>query len=181
MSAMSHRVNVERYNKDWPVWFEDLCSFIKSILGSLVIRIEHVGSTSIPGMVSKPIIDLDVVILRQDFEEVKSLLANVGYEHEGDLGIMEREAFKLTNPLFEKKLPPHHLYVCDIRNEELRKHIAFRDYLRTHPHDLRRYSDIKIQLVKKSNGDRDFYIDGKSDLIEEILENALLWFKNNNP
>ena len=177
MSAMSHRVIVERYNKDWPVWFEDLRSFIKSILGSLVIRIEHVGSTSIPGMVSKPIIDLDVVILWQDFEDVKRLLVNVGYEHEGDLGIKEREAFKLTNLSLKMKLSLHHLYVCDIHNEELRKHIAFREYLRTHPHDMRRYSDIKMQLVEKSKGDRDFYIDGKSDLIKEILEKALLWYK----
>ncbi|MFW9832992.1 MAG: GrpB family protein [Candidatus Thorarchaeota archaeon] len=175
MQEPSEPVMVERYNPEWASWFEKLSTFFQSKLDHYVVRIEHVGSTSIPGMIAKPIIDFDVVIRMPDFDEVRSCLENIGYVHEGDLGIPEREAFALTNLKLKEELPPHHLYVCDINSKELHRHIAFRNYLRTHPDDATKYSEIKVQLVKKHSRDRTLYMDGKDHLVKELLEKALEW------
>jgi GrpB-like predicted nucleotidyltransferase (UPF0157 family) len=175
MHRPSEPVTVEKYNPEWASWFEKLSTFFQSKLDPHVVRIEHVGSTSIPGMIAKPIIDFDIVILMSDFDEVRSRLEMIGYVHEGDLGIPKREAFALTNLKLKEELPPHHLYVCDINNKELHRHIAFRDYLRSHPDDVTKYSEIKVQLVKKHSGDRTLYIDGKDHLVKVLLEKALEW------
>ena len=175
MHKATEPVTVEQYNPDWISWFETLSAFFKTRLEPFVIRIEHVGSTAIPGMIAKPIIDFDIVIRMPEFDEVRSRLEMIGYVHQGDLGIPEREAFALTDLKLKEELPPHHLYVCDIKSKELHRHIAFRDYLRSHPDDASKYSEIKIQLVKKHSGDRTLYIDGKDHLVKEILEKAIEW------
>lgn len=148
----------------------------KVILGKDIIqaciRIEHTGSTSIPGMIAKPIIDLTLVIEPRDFEKVKSLLALKGYQHEGDLGITGREAFKLVNGS-EITIPKHHLYVCAKDSIELEKQTAFRDYLKNHKADARRLSELKWSLAKKYNNDHEAYMQGKAALCEEITEKAL--------
>ena len=84
---------VERYNPEWPNWFEVVLSQLGQETTEACLRIEHVGSTSIPGMTAKPIIDLDLVIRDADFEKVRDLLARRGYYHQGDLGLQGREAF----------------------------------------------------------------------------------------
>ena len=175
MHKASEPVAVEDFNPEWAVWFSHLSSYFTDKLGPQIIRIEHVGSTSVPGMVAKPIIDLDIVINMSDFELIKSKLEVLGYVHQGDLGIPEREAFALTNLKLKEDLPPHHLYVCDIKSRELQRHIVFRDYLRSHPDDAAKYSEIKVQLVKKHSGDRTQYIDGKDHLVKELLRKALEW------
>ena len=178
MHKTTEQVTVEKYNTEWTLWFEQLCSFFQPKLGPKVFRIEHVGSTAIPGMIAKPIIDFDIVIQISDFEEIKSKLEVIGYVHQGDLGIPEREAFALRNLELKEQLPPHHLYVCDMYSKELHRHIAFRDYLCEHPEAAKKYSELKVHLVKEHSGDRDMYIEGKDQLVQEILERALGWYKN---
>jgi GrpB-like predicted nucleotidyltransferase (UPF0157 family) len=180
MHKSSEPVIVKDYNPEWLSWFETLSSFFKSRLGRSVIRIEHVGSTSIPGMIAKPIIDFDIVINISDFDEVRSCLEVIGYAHQGDLGIPEREAFAINDHELKKQLPPHHLYVCDLHSKELHRHLAFRDYLREHPEDARIYSKLKIHLVKEHSGDRELYIQGKDHLVQEILEKAMSWYDSKN-
>ncbi|MNV51043.1 dephospho-CoA kinase/protein folding accessory domain-containing protein [compost metagenome] len=93
------------------------------------MTIEHVGSTSVPGLSAKPIIDMDVVVAtRDDVKKAIQRLAILGYVHEGDLGAIGREAFIPPNGV-----PWHHLYVCTIDNAEYKRHIMFRDYLKSHP------------------------------------------------
>ncbi len=94
---MSYEFKVEEYNLEWNDWFEQLKTYFENYLSNLVICIEHVGSTAIPNMVAKPIIDMDIVIKEESFNEVKAKLEEIGYLHQGDLGIKEREAFKLLN------------------------------------------------------------------------------------
>jgi GrpB-like predicted nucleotidyltransferase (UPF0157 family) len=99
------------------------------------MRTKHV----IEGLTAKPIIDIDVVI-DKNFEEVKKALESIEYIYEGNLDISGREAFAYKNKLH---LMAHHLYVCDKDNEELHRHITFRDYLRQHKEDRDSYSLIK--------------------------------------
>jgi GrpB-like predicted nucleotidyltransferase (UPF0157 family) len=173
MHKASEPVTIEPYNPKWVSWFEILYSFFEEKLAPFVKVIEHVGSTAIPGMVAKPIIDFDIVIDLSDFDQVRMRLERLGYTHQGDLGIPEREAFALNSPKLEELLPPHHLYVCDTESKELHRHIAFRDYLRGHPDDAAELSQLKIQLVEKYSGDRESYIQGKDRLVRAILEKAL--------
>jgi len=181
MHKLSEPVILEEYNPEWIVWFERLRTFFEDKLGPNIIRIEHVGSTSIPGIISKPIIDFDIVIYISDFNVVRSILETIGYVHQGDLGIPEREAFTINDNELNERLPPHHLYVCDLYSKELHRHIAFRDYLREHPEDAAKYSELKLHLVKEHSGDRASYIEGKVSLVQEILEKALFWYDTTNP
>ena len=131
-----------------------------------MLRIEHVGSTSVKGMSAKPCIDIDVVIRDCSvLHEVVQRLDAVGYIHEGDLGIKGREAFKYTD---KPHLMAHHLYVCPQDSEELRRHITFRDYLRQNPESVKRYSKVKEKAAALFPNDIDGYIQYKSDCIEQL-------------
>jgi GrpB-like predicted nucleotidyltransferase (UPF0157 family) len=158
-------VVVEDYNPNWKYEFEKIEAELRTVLKD-VISIEHVGSTSVEGLAAKPIIDIDIII-EDNFEEVKNQLGTIGYIHEGDLGISGREAFKYRN---KDCLMTHHLYVCNKNNEELHRHITFRDYLRNNKKERERYSLIKKEMAAKYPEDIDSYISGKQDVILEIYE-----------
>jgi GrpB-like predicted nucleotidyltransferase (UPF0157 family) len=157
-------VIVEDYNLEWKDEFERIKNELLAILSGKINSIEHVGSTSVEGLSAKPIIDIDIVI-DQNFEEVRQALESIGYIYEGDLGISGREAFKYQN---KPHLMAHHLYVCNKDNEELRRHIKFRDYLRQHKEDRDKYSGIKKEMAFKYPEDMDSYIEGKQPVILEI-------------
>lgn len=116
---------VDVYDQAWPGRFEAPCRVPEPALHGVPHRIEHVGSTRIPRMAAKPIIDLDLVIQPGGFPLAKRRLESLGYVHEGDLGISGREAFAPgARPLAD--LPSHHLYVCVEGSAALRNHLAFR-------------------------------------------------------
>lgn len=159
-------VIVEDYNPKWKDEFKSIENELLSVLSGKIISIEHVGSTSVEGLAAKPIIDIDVVI-DQNFEEVKKSLECIEYMHEGDLGIAGREAFNYEN---KPHLMLHHLYVCNKDNEELFRHITFRNYLRKHKEDREKYSDIKKEMALKYPKDIDSYIEGKQPVILDIYK-----------
>ena len=163
---------VERYNPAWPNWFALLKSRFETKLRGHIVAIEHVGSTSVPGMTAKPIIDVDIVIAAGQFDKVKSLLGVLGYFHQGDLGIPEREAFDLEDTELKKSIPNHHPYVCPETSAELKRHLAFRNFLRRSPAYVQRLSDLKWQLALEYDNDRQAYMDGKEVLCREIREKA---------
>ena len=128
----SKPIEVVDYDPSWPALFEDIAAPLRAVfVGGLLTRIEHVGSTSVPGLPAKPIIDIDVVIpSRADLPEAIARLATLGYVHQGDLGITSRKSFRQP-----EITPRHNLYVCAEDSPELRRHLAFRDYLRAHEGD----------------------------------------------
>ena len=165
---VTKRVIVESYNSEWKRDFEDIRSELMAVLEGKVISIEHVGSTSVEGLSAKPIIDIDVVIEDEDaFPEVKAAMESIGYTHEGDLGIKGREAFKYVG---KEHLRKHHLYVCTKDATELKKHITFRDHLRSHPEAVREYSKVKEEGAKLYPEDIDGYINYKAPFIEGIYK-----------
>ncbi len=164
---------VQKYNPEWPNWFEEIVTFLGEWVLQACIRVEHVGSTSIPGMIAKPIIDLILVIEPQDFEKIKRLLAERGYYHRGDLGIKDRDAFDLEDISTKKALPLHHLYVCPKHSVELKKEVAFRDFLKHNKAYAARLSDLKWSLAEQYDNDREAYMEGKKALCREITEKAL--------
>ena len=163
---ITKHVVVLPYDEQWRQDFLRIKAELTNTLGQLTIGIEHVGSTSVQGLSAKPIIDIDVII--KDYtvlENVVSALREIGYQHEGNLGIVGREAFKYDG---KEHLQKHHLYVCPEDSPELKRHIAFRDYLRTHPDAVQEYSHIKEEAVKQFPDDIERYIGYKSPFIEKI-------------
>jgi GrpB-like predicted nucleotidyltransferase (UPF0157 family) len=158
------------YDFNWSHEFEKIKIFIEKELGDNIIGIEHVGSTSIEGLAAKPIIDLDVIIESYDnFEEVKAKLETLGYYHEGDLDVKGREAFSYDEN--EKmEFMTHHLYVCPKNSDELKRHITFRNYMRTSKEDVEKYSAIKLQAAKLYPKDINRYCEYKSPCIIEIYK-----------
>ena len=162
----TRKVIVLPYDEAWKTAFEAIKAEIESALGELILGIEHVGSTSVEGMSAKPCIDLDVIIKDDSMlDAVIERLAEIGYIHEGDLGINGREAFKYTD---KPHLMTHHLYVCTESSDELRRHIVFRDFLRNDPDAAKRYSAIKETAAKLYPNDIDKYIEYKAPCIQEL-------------
>ena len=159
-------VTVIPYSDQWERDFLKIKDEIKSALGELAESIEHVGSTSVRGLSAKPVIDIDVVISDSSvLSDVIAAHGRIGYQHEGDLDITGREAFRYD---CKDHLQKHHLYVCPEDSPELRRHIAFRDYLRSHPEAAAEYSRIKEEGAALYPEDIDRYIEYKTPFIEKI-------------
>ncbi|MBQ9157268.1 MAG: GrpB family protein [Eubacterium sp.] len=162
----TQHVIVLPYDEQWEQDFLKIKAELNNALGQLAIRIEHVGSTSVQGLSAKPVIDIDVVIKDYNvLEDVIDILSEIGYQYEGNLGIVGREAFKYDG---KEHLQKHHLYVCPEDSPELKRHIAFRDYLRTHPDTMREYGHIKEEGAQLYPDDIGRYIQHKSAFIERI-------------
>ena len=156
------------YDKGWKADFEKIKTELEAVLGDLALSIEHVGSTSVEGLSAKPIIDIDVVIKDYSvFDDVSDKLASIGYFHEGDLGIKEREAFGYRD---KPHLHKHHLYVCPAYSAELKRHTTFRDFLRANPDAAREYGLVKEKAAQLFPDDIDKYIEYKSPCIERLYE-----------
>jgi len=156
------------YDPTWPTVFEHIRSVVWSVVCDVATAIEHVGSTSVPALASKPVVDMTVVVpTENDVRTAIERLAGIGYRHRGDLGVQGREAF--TAPA---SLPKHHLYLCPSNSLALRNHLVVRDYLRCHPDIAAEYGALKKRLANQFPHDIDRYIDGKAELILKILRTA---------
>lgn len=166
---MSNSVIVLDYDPNWPGLFQSLRKRIADAFGDMAAAIEHVGGTAVPDLAAKPIIDIDVLLASETMLPAAiERLASLGYVHQGNLGIPEREAF-----LAPANDPPHHLYVCPPCSTEFRRHMAFRDYLRAHPKDAKIYGDLKIALAERFREDRSAYIAAKGEFVAELTSRAI--------
>ncbi len=174
---MTAPIMIEEYDPQWPQRFDAIHSRIAPVLGALASAIEHVGSTAIPGLAAKPIIDIDVLLNSpKNLPQAITKLQAIGYEHQGTLDVPGRDAFKAPGHDIQ-----HHLYVCSTPDTEFSRHIAFRNYLRTHPTDAEDYAQLKRSLAGKFAVDRETYTRAKTDFIEEILRRAQLENTEHSP
>jgi GrpB-like predicted nucleotidyltransferase (UPF0157 family) len=143
---------------------------VAKALGVLAAAIDHVGSTSVPGLAAKPTIDI-IVRLRSiaDLPAVIDHLSRLGYRHEGDLGITGREAFA-TPPGYASH--DHHLYVCAPDWAGYEDQIRFRDHLRTHPQAAAAYARLKRALADRYGSNRTGYTDAKAGFVAAVLKRA---------
>lgn len=158
-------VRVVAYDPEWPRIFERIRSYVWPAVRDIAIGVEHVGSTSVPGLSAKPVIDACIVV--QSSREVPACierLAGIDYVHRGNLGVPEREAFRRPD-----HLPRHHLYLSPRESLSLKNHLGFRDYLRSHPDAAREYGALKASLARRFPEDIDRYIVGKTDFVLRIL------------
>jgi GrpB-like predicted nucleotidyltransferase (UPF0157 family) len=161
------QIRVLDYDPQWATDFAAIRNSVWPALAHVAASVEHVGSTSVPGLAAKPIIDMDVVVPDGSVAAGINALVSIGYEHRGNLGIPEREAFRAPTGL-----PAHHLYLCPSSSAALANHLAIRDYLRAHPASVREYSALKKRLASEFADDIDGYIDGKTSFLIAILRRS---------
>lgn len=160
------QLQIVPYDSEWPAKFERLrATLSEAIRGVEYLAIEHVGSTSVPGCWAKPIIDIDIFVRSAEhLGPVISALEAVGYRHQGDLGIVGREAFK--QPV---GLPRHHLYLGVVGARPLVEHLAFRVFLRSDPRVVAEYGELKVRLATEFEGNWDGYTEAKTSFIRGHL------------
>lgn len=165
-------ITVVAYDPAWPAAFADEARQLRDILGDNAVRIFHIGSTSVPGLMAKPVIDIlpvvrDLVRLDQCVERMAAL----GYEAKGEYGIPGRRFFYKGGAH-----RTHHLHAFQYANtEHILRHVAFRDYLRSHPGVVADYAILKAQLAKRHPHDIEAYCDGKDGFVKQTEQAALQW------
>jgi GrpB-like predicted nucleotidyltransferase (UPF0157 family) len=170
---------IKPHNPEWVIHFNEIKKKLSYHLVSICIDIEHIGGTSIVGLSAKPIIDLDIVYYdANEFEKIKTILEDAGYQHNGNQGIVGREVFKRNKMNYDKVLDEitHHLYVCMFNSEELQKHLLFRDYLRLNNEVKLMYQNLKYDIANEANNDKKVYATLKEvkakAFINQVIEQA---------
>jgi len=159
------RSGVVPYDPAWPAVFRSIRARVDAALSDVPHVTEHVGSTAVPGLVAKPIIDVCVVVPTPDLVAgAVAALTRLGYAREGNLGITGREAFRAP-----QDAPAQHLYVVVAGTQPHLDHVRFRNFLRTQPDHAQRYGARKLELAPLLDTDRLAYVDGKAELVTELL------------
>ena len=167
------QVVLVEYNPLWPMLFEEERAQILSLTGPWVESVEHIGSTSVPGLGAKPILDI-MVGLRSlsDAPQCISRLETIGYEYvpRHEAVLPERRYFH-KGPSYSSRT--HHLHMVETTSEFWKRHLLFRDYLRAHPETARQYYELKKALAERFPTDRAAYTDAKTSFIESTVARAL--------
>jgi GrpB-like predicted nucleotidyltransferase (UPF0157 family) len=166
-------VAVVPHDPQWQAAFEMESKSIAAALGYTVVAIHHIGSTAIPSIYAKPIIDVLVEV--NDLGQVDAQLAAMvllGYEAMGEYGIPGRRFFRKNTPAGVRT---HHIHTFTIGSAQVERHLAFRDYLRAHSETAQQYSQLKRELAKKHPQNIDRYMDGKDEFIKAVDQKAAQW------
>lgn len=169
-------VVLEPYFPGWPRVFEQEKARLEASLGELALDIQHVGSTAIPGLAAKPIIDIAIAV--RDWEEASVSVRPMellGYEYKGELGIARRHYFTKGSPR------THHIHMVERDSESLLTYILFRDYLIEHREARERYAALKAQLAERFPNHRELYTEGKASFIQGAIQEAKREAGRNRP
>jgi GrpB-like predicted nucleotidyltransferase (UPF0157 family) len=167
-------VRIVDYDPAWPQLAAAEIGRIEAALGALAARVDHVGSTAVPGMAAKPIVDLQASVTAiEATERYAAPLAALGYLHAPD---PDSPAFHFFGKPAARPRT-FHLHVCAAGSEDERRHLALRDFLRAHPDEALRYGEVKRRLVALRPGDRLAYIDGKAAYVAALEERAVMYVR----
>lgn len=165
-------VIVTNYNENWNRMFEDEAKKIKAIFGDELNDIHHIGSTSVPGLQAKPIIDMMPVV--KDITRIDSFneqMKELGYECMGEFGMEGRRYFRKGGDH-----RTHHVHAFQMDNiEDIQRHLAVRDFLRTHPELASQYGSLKERLARQYPDDIEAYMDGKDSFVKNLEKEAIDW------
>ncbi|OWA35347.1 hypothetical protein B9G55_11900 [Saccharibacillus sp. O16] len=164
------QVRLSEYTPDWPLRFEEEAEYLQAVYGDLILRFEHFGSTSVPGMKAKPVIDMMVIV--RDIAEVDAhnpRMVSAGYDAAGEWGIPGRRLLRKGG---EERT--HHIHFYEEGNPQIVRHLVLRDYLRTHPNEVEAYSAMKEELAavhEETSG----YSPAKKAYVSDLEKRALAW------
>lgn len=168
------RVEVVPPDPTWKEKFETEAQQIARVMGENVVAIHHIGSTAIPGIYAKPIIDFLVEV--RDIHQTDAHTAEmtaIGYEALGEFGLPGRRYFRKNR---SPEIRTHNVHTYEVGSSEITRHLAFRDYLIAHPAIAQQYSDLKQQLAQQHPQDIEGYMDGKDAFVKAIERQALVWY-----
>lgn len=171
---MMRKIEVVDYNPEWEKLFKTEEKKIKAILGKNCVAVHHIGSTSVKGLKAKPIIDImpvvkDISLVDAHHAEFEAL----GYECKGEYGIPGRRFFMKGGDA-----RTHHIHIFEENGKaDIERHLAVRDYLRSHTDTAKEYAELKTKLADKFACDNDGYCDGKDAFMKSLEEKALAWKK----
>jgi GrpB-like predicted nucleotidyltransferase (UPF0157 family) len=167
-------VEIVNYDPRWPELFDEEAKRLRAILDpSLIVGLEHFGSTAVPGLSAKPIIDILIAVssladARASFVEA---LRNLDYVYWADNPKQDRMFFVKGMPPFGSRRS-HHVHVTE-PDGEMWQRLAFRDYLRAHPEQAQTYERLKRRLAAEHQADREAYTDAKSAYVESVMRKAM--------
>jgi len=172
-SSPHRRIIVAAYDPLWPREFERAAGEVVAALGPKLLAIHHIGSTSIPGIHAKPVIDmLAVVADLAAVDQRRAAMEQLGYEVMGEFGIPARRYFRRDDSTGRRT---HQIHAFADGSPHVRRHLAFRDFMRAHPALAGEYSDLKRRLAEAHPHDMEAYMDGKDGFIKEMESRALEW------
>lgn len=167
------KIRLSEYDEYWVQMFNDEALFLWGLFGEEIIKFEHFGSTSVPGMKAKPVIDM--MCLVNDIHKIDTFnekMQSHGYDVAGEWGIQGRRLFRKSG---ENRT--HHIHVYQKDNPHIQRHLVMRDYLRTHPEEVERYTYLKEELAKQYD-DTAFYSKAKKPFVKELEHRALNWYES---
>lgn len=174
-NSSHHPIQVEVVPPDpsWREEFESESQQLASVMGDNLVAIHHIGSTAIPGIYAKPVIDLLIEVKDIHQTDAQSeAIAQMGYEVLGEYGLPGRRYFrKYRSP----GIRTHHVHTYETGSSEITRHLAFRDYAIAHPEVAQQYSHLKRELAQQYPQDIEAYMDGKDGFIKAIEQKALEW------
>ena len=166
------KVEVVPYDPAWPLLFEAEAKLLTRMLEREMVRIHHIGSTSVPGLPAKPIIDMLAEVHNiKALDGMNERMTSAGYTPMGEYGIAGRRYFFKGS----LDLHTHHMHAFQEGHPEIARHLLFRNYLRSHPEEAREYACLKESLAARFPTDIEAYMDGKDTFIKELDRRAAVW------
>lgn len=159
-------VRLVPHQEAWARLFTEEQERLIAVLDGHALDIQHVGSTAIPGLAAKPILDIAIAVT--SFEEATAcvpLMEQAGYEYEGENGIPRRHYFVKREPPYTT----HHVHMLEWGSAPWEEHLLFRDYLRTHPQAVQEYAALKEELAQRFRHDRPAYTEAKASFVRRVL------------
>jgi len=172
-----HRIYLLPHDPAWAERAEQHARVVSGILGPLLVRWEHIGSTSIPGINAKPVIDLlPLVTSIEAVDPLQGEFEVAGFSWYGEYGLPGRRYVNRDDPETGDRITNVHIYAVD--NPEVERHLAFRDYLRAHPGVARDYEAVKINCAELNPNDIFGYMDCKDATCKQIESDAVTWYRS---
>lgn len=169
MSAKSEVIEIVRYNPRWTVAYQQEKELITAALKQEIIDIQHIGSTFIPGLSAKPIIDILVAVPQlAAAEKYSSKLQKINYQYIYYAENVDRLFFRKGTPR------TYHVHIVEYASWTYWRHILFRDYLIAHPQTAQQYEQLKREMAIKFKVDREAYTESKTQFIQSIVALALV-------
>lgn len=169
------KIRLTEYDDKWIHKYEEEVNLLELIFGEEIITFEHFGSTSVPGMKAKPVIDMMCIV--KDINKIDSFnekMNSLGYDVAGEWGLPGRRLFRKGG---ENR--SHHIHFYQFDNPQIHRHLIFRDYLRSHLDEVELYTNLKVELAERFD-DTSFYSQAKKPFVKEMENRALQWHSNKN-
>jgi len=170
-------MDVSEYSEKWPFLYEEAAAQLRELLGTELVRSHHIGSTSVPGLAAKPIIDILLEVRSIDgLDAYDASMRDLGYEPKGEFGIPGRRYFPKGG---DRRT--HHVHAFALGDPHVKKHLAFRDYLRAHPQAVAEYASIKKAASAAHATDPEGYMAFKHVFVEQMVTDAVHWMDELQP